>query len=334
MNSISKRIFYISDDANWVIKEIGQSLKSALAAEPFFLTKNDYFKLFCIRHYSTRYAINRFFFRRPFTKVIFTYFHGDDADIEILTAFKKNQNNIDVIHTSCEITKQHLIRNGINEKKIIIVPIGIDVNQFNVVSKQRKKEIRLELEIPQDATVIGSFQKDGNGWGEGLEPKLCKGPDLFCDTVELIHKEKPLFVLLTGPSRGYVKKRLEKANIPFKHIYLEDYKKITDCFNALDLYLVTARLEGGPRAPMECMASGVPIISTKVGQTPEVIDHGENGYLTDIGDNEKMKDYALEVLNNSELQEKFIKSGLEKVKRYDFGVISNEYIEKLYKPLC
>ena len=152
--------------------------------------------------------------------------------------------------------------------------------------------------------------------------------------MELIHKEKPLFVLLTGPSRGYVKKRLEKANIPFKHIYLEDYKKITDCFNALDLYLVTARLEGGPRAPMECMASGVPIISTKVGQTPEVIDHGENGYLTDIGDNEKMKDYALEVLNNSELQEKFIKSGLEKVKRYDFGVISNEYIEKLYKPLC
>ena len=39
MNSISKKIFYISDDANWVIKEIGQSLKSALAAEPFFLTK-------------------------------------------------------------------------------------------------------------------------------------------------------------------------------------------------------------------------------------------------------------------------------------------------------
>ena len=37
------------------------------------------------------------------------------------------------------------------------------------------KKIKHNLGIPEDYLVIGSFQKDGEGWGEGLKPKLIKG---------------------------------------------------------------------------------------------------------------------------------------------------------------
>ncbi len=38
---------------------------------------------------------------------------------------------------------------------------------------------REAFDIPESAFVVGSFQKDGVGWGDGLEPKLIKGPDVL-----------------------------------------------------------------------------------------------------------------------------------------------------------
>ena len=46
--------------------------------------------------------------------------------------------------------------------------------------------------------------------GRKVITKINKGPDLFVKSVEIISKEVPIVVLLTGPSRGYVKKELSK----------------------------------------------------------------------------------------------------------------------------
>ena len=54
------------------------------------------------------------------------------------------------------------------------------------------------------------FSKDGEGWGEGLIPKLIKGPDIFIETVKQIKQKKlKIFILLLGPVRGFVKKELK-----------------------------------------------------------------------------------------------------------------------------
>jgi len=333
MSLFQKKIRYISDGANWVIKEIGESLNRELKDEGFELKESSLFCLNGINHFSSRYSAKKMFIKSPFVKNILTYFHGEDSDVKIINAIKKNQRNIEIIHTSCQITKDHLIRCGIDENKIVIIPIGIDVGFFQPVDIDTKKQYRKDFGVPENATVIGSFQKDGNGWGEGLEPKLCKGPDHFCDAIEKINESKEVFVFLTGPSRGYVKKRLDDAGIKYKHVFLEDYKDIVKCFNLLDIYLVSSRLEGGPRAPMECHASGVPIVSTLVGQVPDMVKDGENGFIVDVGDTDAMAEACLKVLNDKALSEKFIENGLKSVKRFDYKVISKEYMDKLYKPL-
>ena len=56
------------------------------------------------------------------------------------------------------------------------IPIGIDLEHFPLVDAQRREAARHTLGLPVDAFVVGSFQKDGIGWGDGLEPKLIKGP--------------------------------------------------------------------------------------------------------------------------------------------------------------
>ncbi len=327
-------IKYIHDSSDWVICDIGNSLHRELKDKRFCLAssykeagRKD------IIHFSTRYAVDFIPSIRSRNKIVLTYFHGDDSETELLGKLAESLKYIDIVHTSCEITKSHLIRNGVPEERIVKIPIGIDVNRFNRVSEADKISLRKEFDIPDGHLVVGSFQKDGNGWADGNEPKLIKGPDLFCDSIEIINKEYPVFVVLTGPARGYVRNRLDKAGIKYIHRYLSDSGELNTYYALLDLYLVASRLEGGPRAVMECMAAGVPVISSKVGMAPEVIEHGKDGYLVDTGDIAGMAEFALKLHEDAGMKKKLIVNGLNKVKRYDYSLLAIDYMDKIYAPL-
>jgi glycosyltransferase involved in cell wall biosynthesis len=95
-----------------------------------------------------------------------------------------------------------------------------------------------------------------------------------------------LHVLLSAPARGYVKARLDELGIPYVHRFVERYPDIGKLYAALDAYVVTSRQEGGPKAVLEAMAAGVPLVSTRVGQATELVVDGENGWLADVEDAE------------------------------------------------
>ena len=80
-----------------------------------------------------------------------------------------------------------------------------------------------------------------------------------------------MHVFLTGPARGYVKKKLKESNINFSHYFYKNYEKVIKLYSLVDVYLVSSRVEGGPRAILESMASGTIIFSTRVGQSEEII---------------------------------------------------------------
>jgi len=106
-----------------------------------------------------------------------------------------------------------------------------------------------------------------------------------------------LFVLLSGPARGFVRRGLDAAGIPHVHHMAAHHGEVPALYHALDAYVVTSRQEGGPKAILESMASGVPIVSTRVGQAPELIRPGENGWLADIGDVEGLAHFARQSLD-------------------------------------
>ena len=91
-------------------------------------------------------------------------------------------------------------------------------------------------------------------------------------------------VLLTGPARGYVKRGLTDAGIPFRHVYLKHASQLSRMFHALDVCLVTSRQEGGPKAVLESMASGIPLVTTRVGQAMDLVRNGENGFMVPVED--------------------------------------------------
>lgn len=228
----------------------------------------------------------------------FAYFHGRpgsgppefDAVFDTLQRTRDRWARIQVSHSEM---RDVVLSSGIEPEKIRVIPIGIRLGMFPLKTDATCLAVRKRLEIPQSAFVVGSFQKDGNGWREGLEPKLIKGPDVLVGALRRLKERIPeLFVLICGPARGYVKRGLTNAGIPFRHVYAKSYDEIPALYHALDVCLVTSRQEGGPKAVLESMASGVPLVTTRVGQAMDLVRHGENGFMVAVEDVEGLVHYV------------------------------------------
>lgn len=274
----------------------------------------------------------------PSNRVILTWFHGNKEDPnssnqKMIQQLPECASKVEKIVVSATITKKRLIEYGIPESKIILIPLGVDLSIFKPPTSLMKKLNRDKLGIPDNMICIGSFQKDGVGWQEGLQPKLVKGPDLLLEVLRHLQKKYPIFVLLTGPARGYVKAGLEKLKIPYRHVFLKNYPDIVAYYHCLDLYLITSRDEGGPKALLESMATGVPVVSTRVGMAPDIIRDGYNGRLAGVEDIDDFTKTTLSLLENPALRARFIQNGLTTTQSYDWSRIALRYYEEIYKPL-
>ena len=330
---------YVVESKDWAVSYVGKKIVEGLKKAKFANTRTTTTALGIrgqIIHFGSLHTLateKSFKKINSSNRIVLTWFHFVDQDKSNKHVFS-HQERLKFIHTSCHITKKKILDFGIEPSKVVTIPLGVDLSLFYPADLDIKREAKNILGIPKDSLVIGSFQKDGVGWGEGTEPKLIKGPDIFVKAVRELAKNYPVFVLLVGPSRGYVKKELEKNNIAYKSIgYLENFNEVANLYKALDLYLVTSRIEGGPQAILESMASGVPLVSTKVGMAPDVIIDGENGFLTQVEDVEEIVKKARMVLDNQNLREKIATNALATVKDYSWENISQRYLNEIYLKL-
>lgn len=289
-----------------------------------------------IVHYGSQYmwvAWGRHLSRS--NRFVTSFFHGkpeDGPDVaRHIDQFLASVPRLDRIVASNGLLRERLLSWGVPTEKIVQIPIGVDTALFTPPDNAARTAARERFGIPDGALCIGSFQKDGVGWGDGMEPKFIKGPDLLVEAVADLARDLPVFVLLTGPARGYVKDRLSAANIPFAHDYVQDYADLRYAYHALDLYLVTSREEGGPMALMESMSSHVPVVSTPVGMAPDLIEDGVTGWLADI-DSTAIANRARAALAAPDRDEN-LRAARAGVLRCDWKAVAQAHWNHVYQPL-
>lgn len=226
------------------------------------------------------------------------YFHGKPGTgvrefDELHQRLSRHHDRISRIQVSHSEMRDCMLATGIAPDKVHLIPIAINIDPFPFQTPESKRLARDRFGVPQSAVVVGSFQKDGSGWGEGLEPKLVKGPDIFLDAIRRLHSKVPeLLVVLSGPARGYVKAGLDSIGVPYRHFLFERYADVGALFQTLDCYIVSSRQEGGPKAILESMASGVPLVTTRVGQAMDMVSQQRNGFMVDVEDAEGLAFWA------------------------------------------
>jgi glycosyltransferase involved in cell wall biosynthesis len=267
------------------------------------------------------------------SKVVVNFFHGKPEDgpevSKHIDDFLKNYTKIDIIVVSSTLTYRRLISWGVPESKIVKVYIGLDTKIFSYTEVQEKLRVRKALGFKSDEYVIGSFQKDGIGWGVGAEPKLIKGPDIFVETIRELSKHINISVLLTGPARGYVISSLEKLKIKLVHVNVSQYVDMPSYYKALDLYLITSREEGGPKSLLEAICSAVPVVSTPVGMAMDLVPGIEGCSLADSFEPDELVNRILKIKNSS--KNYISRSSVDNIKKQvDFEIVAKEYVKRVY----
>jgi glycosyltransferase involved in cell wall biosynthesis len=245
---------------------------------------------------------------------------------------RRDPDRIDRVQVTHAEMEELVLSAGVVPKRVFRIPIGIDLEHFPLADEETRAQARAALGLPTSAFVVGSFQKDGVGWGEGLVPKLIKGPDVLVEVLGRLRARTPgLVVLLTGPARGYVRRELERRGIPYRHVRVRDRDELARAYRALDVYLVSSRQEGGPKGVLESMAAGVPVVTTRVGQAQELVAPGTNGLLADVDDVDALASEAVRVYDEPELVTRLRREGRATAEANANALLAHRWGELLHE---
>jgi len=136
-----------------------------------------------------------------------------------------------------------------------------------------------------------------------------------------------LLMVGDGPERSAVVYRAEQSGVSDDTVFVGKQGNIPDYLGVSDIFLLPSELESFGLAALEAQACELPVIATRIGGIPEVVSDGESGYLSEIGDVEKMAADTIKLLRDEDRRREFGKRGRElAVERYSTEKIIPEYI--------
>jgi N-acetyl-alpha-D-glucosaminyl L-malate synthase BshA len=131
-----------------------------------------------------------------------------------------------------------------------------------------------------------------------------------------------------GSERTNAEHRARCLKVYDQCVFVGKQPKIVDYLSAADVLLLPSEQESFGLAALEAMACEVPVIASRVGGIPEVIDDGETGFLSEVGDVEKMANDAASLLTDPELRRTIGQRARESaISRYRTDLVIPRYIE-------
>jgi glycosyltransferase involved in cell wall biosynthesis len=177
------------------------------------------------------------------------------------------------------IVHSEYVKNTICHPNVFVVRLAIDPSSYTGPSNERDKN--LILFVGRDY-----FRK-------GL-PTLIKA-------LPLVLKEIPdARVVVIGPEYPHSRlaAKLISRHLPVKFINGLPPEEIKKYFYQANLLVLPSEIEASGIVLLEAMAAGLPIVATRVGGIPEIIQDGINGILVERGDNRQLARSIIEVLRN------------------------------------
>ncbi len=249
---------------------------------------------------------------------VITTLHGTDitlvgkhANFSPVVEFSINSSD-GVTAVSNHLKNETLEKFGIN-RDIKVIYNFIDFDRFRKINKDHFKQAI----APEGEKIIvhtSNFRK-------------VKRVD---DVIRIFHKvnqhiPSKLLLIGDGPERTTLEALCKELQVCQSVRFLGKQDAVEELLALADLFLIPSQNESFGLAALEAMACEVPVISSNIGGLPEVIVHGENGFLEDVGDVESMANHAIKLLSDDAMLQSFRKSALARAKDFHIDKILPQY---------
>ena len=226
---------------------------------------------------------------------------GDEAKMKFYAALDRFfLRKFDKVIAVSEKIKRKVIESGVSAKKVTIIQNGISLNRFDTC--QTGKDIKRELGITDGCTVIGAVGRLSSE----------KGHRILLMAAKAIFEQFPgtIFIIVgDGPLKKELQREFNSSSIIFTGIRND----IPDLYRCMDFLVLPSLTEGFPMVILEAMASKLPVVATRVGEVPSLINR-ENGILVEPGDVEGINQALLYLLRNRAIAKGMGQKGYQWVK--------------------
>ncbi len=280
-------------------------------------------------HYAIPHAISAFLAKQIVKNKklkVTTTLHGTDITLvglepSFLPLVKFSIEQSDGVTAVSRFLKEKTLTNYYIEKEIDIIPNFVDTEIFKKVSIDDcsfKKRI-----APNNEKILVHTSNF----------RVVKRVNDVIKIFNSVQKEIPSKLLLVGdgPDRFECERLVRELNLTDNVKFLGKQDGLVEILSSSDLFLIPSQSESFGLAALEAMACGLPVISSSVGGLPELVKHNECGFISEIGDTDRMAKYSLDLLTNEKKYEVFSQNARSRaVSKFDKSIIVPMY-EEHYK---
>ena len=229
-----------------------------------------------------------------------------------------------VPHATCAFLARHMLRD--RDIKVITTLHGTDITlvgsdksfyritRFSIeesqgvtaVSESLKRDTQSLFEIDTDIRVIPNFVDEEEKvivHVSNFRPVKRIG-DIIRMYAEVRTKVKCKLLLVgEGPERIPMQELARDLGLQDGVVFLGEQEGVDRILSCSDLYLLPSEQESFGLSALEAMSCGVPVIGANAGGLPELVRHGETGFITEVGDIDQMARHATELLANDDYRQ-------------------------------
>jgi len=210
---------------------------------------------------------------------------------------------VDCFIAASEAIRQMLIADGVPANRTVTVHEGIDVDHVIAAPPVNVHEA---FWLPHNAPVVGNVA--------ALVPH--KGQRYLVDAAHLVVQEMPdvrFIILGEGELREHLEKQVHEHHLE-KHVLVPGFRTdVLGCIKGFDLFVLSSVTEGLGTSLLDAMACARPIIATRAGGIPEIVEDGFNGLLVPPRDAHALARAIVDALKDEALRRRLGAAGLAHV---------------------
>lgn len=281
-------------------------------------------------HYAIPHATSAFLAREILgskSLKILTTLHGTDITLvglepSFLPVMKFSIEQSDGVTAVSNFLREKTKTNYSIGKEIEVIPNFIDTGKYQ---RHPKPDVRQSLAADDEKLIIHV---------SNFRP-VKRVADVVSIFSEIRKKVRSKLVLVgDGPDRSHCEQIARELGVSQDVKFLGKQLELVCLLSAADLFLMPSQSESFGLSALEAMACEVPVVSSSVGGLPELVSHGETGYIAEIGDIQRMARYAIELLTNTQRYRMFAKASRERaITLFDSKKVVGEYIRYYEKIL-
>jgi glycosyltransferase involved in cell wall biosynthesis len=179
---------------------------------------------------------------------------------------------------------------GARADRMLCIPNGVDTDRFQPVDMEERATLRQALGLPGDTLLVGCV---------GSLTAVKRHEDLLEGFAHVRHALPNAHLLLVGdgPLKDAISARAAAPDLNGHVHMLGQIRDVHQLLQSLDMFVLASETEGLSNAILEAQACGLPVIATRVGGNPELID-AECGELIPVGEPTQLAEAMLGLLRD------------------------------------